>query len=720
METATAANDNRVIATVKWDGTVSYPIINSAAVSASSIRGAASDGFGNFWFTFTSGMRYVTPSAPTVSTTVNGTGSRACGVYNGQLYVTVTAGADNLTPNFPTGAGTYGVYISGATSADGFAIAPNPTIGSKAYVANYNDATGISVFTFDGSNWNLAYTLTFTVSGHPEHLAVDFSGANPVLYFTTTSGANNGLFKYIDTGSGGAVIATTLATATGGAIFRGVAMAPTQPALPVFTTQPANSTNNYGDTVVFGPVAANNANPNAWTWKFGTTVLTNGNNGRSSTVSGATTNMLTITGVTAADAGSYYAIASNNGGSTPSTPGVLVLAGSCISPQLVSITNAAGTTGNFTAGVGSCAGPIQSYAWTLNGNPLSDGPSGTGATISGSSTASLTITGVQDGDAGLYSVTVTDANSHQSVSSASLTVIDFPSISQQPADQTKAVGATANFPIIASGGSLSYFWFKSPSGIALTNGPTGNGSTISGATSPTLTISSVQLADAGSYSVTVSNIAGVQPSSPAALNVGVAPTITSAPANLALPDGSNATFTVGVSGSPTLTYTWKLNGTTLFDDDFHIVGSSTSSLTISNISESDKGTYAVTVVNGFGATNSSAQLNYIPPALSCQLASVPNQMVYEPFNYDQQDITHSSSTPWTAVNVQGITDQATSVGLVWINTGVVGQIWTRPQDMRIEPGFDNATVTPNGDSYPWPGLAGNDPQEVACKIGGNA
>src|SRR5262249_21015301 len=144
VETASAATDNRVIATVKWDGTVAYPIVNSAAVSASSIRGAASDGFGNFWFTFTSGMRYVTPSAPTVSTTVNGTGSRACGVYNGQLYATVTAGADSLSPNYPTGAGTYVVYINSATSADGFAIPPGPTIGSTAYIANYNDATGIT------------------------------------------------------------------------------------------------------------------------------------------------------------------------------------------------------------------------------------------------------------------------------------------------------------------------------------------------------------------------------------------------------------------------------------------------------------------------------------------------------------------------------------------------------------------------------------------------
>ncbi len=715
IESTTSAADNRVIATVKWDGTVAYPIINSALMSGQSPRGATSDGFGNFWATFTSGMRYVTPSAPTVSTTINGTGSRACAIFNGQLYASIAAGADSVSPNYPTAAATYVAYIAGATTADGFAIPTNPTVGSKAYVANYNDTTGMSVFTFDGSTWSLAYIIKFSgITGNNEHLAVDYSGANPVLYFTTTSGANNSLFKYVDNAGGGTFPATTVATATGGAIFRGVALAPTKPALPTFTTQPANTTNNYGDTATFGPVAADNANPNAWTWKFGATTLTNGNNGRSSTVSGATTTTLTIAGVTGADAGSYYAIASNNGGSTSSVPALLVLAGSCINPQLVSITNAAGTTAHFNAGVGSCAGPIQSFSWTLNGNPVFDGPTGTGATISGATTPNLTITNAQDGDAGLYALTLVDANSQQSVSAASLTVVDPPNISQDPGSLSKAVGTTANFTVVASGGSLSYRWFKSPSATALTNGPTGTGATISGATSATLSIANVQLGDAGTYSVTVTNLAGSQGSAPATLIVGQGPTITNAPVNDAVPAGSDANFTVGASGSATLTYVWKFNGTTLVDDGVHIGGATTASLTISNISEADKGTYAVTVTNNFGSASSSAQLNFIPAPLACQLASVPNQIVYEPFNYDQQDSIQSTSNPWTAVNVQAITNQATGVGLVWVNTGAVGQIWTLPQNMRIEPGYDNATLTPNGDSYPWPGLAGNDPQEVGC------
>src|SRR5207248_2961698 len=60
VEGTAAAADNRVIATVKWDGTVAFPIVNSAFASGQSVRGATSDGFGNFWGVFTSGMRYLT------------------------------------------------------------------------------------------------------------------------------------------------------------------------------------------------------------------------------------------------------------------------------------------------------------------------------------------------------------------------------------------------------------------------------------------------------------------------------------------------------------------------------------------------------------------------------------------------------------------------------------------------------------------------------------
>ena len=668
VDTSTAASDNRVIATLKWDGTYAAPIVNSAVASGAEVRGATSDGFGNFWVVFTSGCRYVTPSAPTVSTTINGTGSRCCAIFNGQLYATVAAGADSVGSGLPTTAVNYNVYISGAVSGAGFAIPTGPTDGSKAYVANYNTSGNATIYPFtwsSGSSWTLGTAINLAWSGKPQHIAVDYSGANPVIYMTTGVGANNSLYKIVDNGAGGTL--TTLGTATGGAIFRGVALAPTQPAAPVFTTMPANSINFYGDTVNFGPVAATGANPNAWTWKFGSITLTNGNNGRSSTVSGATTTTLTIAGVTAADVGSYYAIASNNGGSTSSDPATLTLHGSCISPPPVSITNVAGSTAIFTAGVAGCAGPLQSISWSLNGNGLSDGVgvTGTGSTISGSSTSSLTNAGVQDGDAGTYTITLFDANSQQSSASATLTILDPPGITQQPGNQTKTVGATANFRVTATGGSLFYNWFMSPSITPLTNGPSGTGSTISGATSSNLVITSVQSGDAGTYSVTITNLAGSTNSDPATLTVGVLPAVNAISDDTNVV-GSDAVFSATVTaGTPPFTYTWKHNGTVMTTDGFHIFGADTATLGITNVDIPDSRLYALSVSNAYGGVTVSAHLYVVTDTNKPN--DVADLIIYEPFDYPIGPNPAVSFYSWE--NIISIYNRVTGEPAYWINTG---------------------------------------------------
>jgi hypothetical protein len=88
-----------------------------------------------------------------------------------------------------------------------------------------------------------------------------------------------------------------------------------------------------------------------------------------------------------------------------------------------------------------------------------------------------------------------------------------PSITSQPVSVTNNVGTLASFSVTATGSSPSFQWVKNGS-INLVNG--GN---ISGANTPTLTINNVQMADAGSYSVMVSNSAGSVTSSSATLTV---------------------------------------------------------------------------------------------------------------------------------------------------------------------------------------------------------
>ncbi len=72
--------------------------------------------------------------------------------------------------------------------------------------------------------------------------------------------------------------------------------------------------------------------------------------------------------------------------------------------------------------------------------------------------------------------------------------LNCPQIVTQPGNQTVCAGGTATYTLGAIGNSLQYQW---RCGFTpLVNGPSGNGSTISGATSATLTISNVQAADA--------------------------------------------------------------------------------------------------------------------------------------------------------------------------------------------------------------------------------
>jgi len=82
-----------------------------------------------------------------------------------------------------------------------------------------------------------------------------------------------------------------------------------------------------------------------------------------------------------------------------------------------------------------------------------------------------------------------------------------PVIIAQPTNQTIAVGGTANFSVTASGAlPLSYQWIFS-------------GTNISGATNTTLTLTNVQLNQAGNYAVLVTNVYGSVLSSNAALTV---------------------------------------------------------------------------------------------------------------------------------------------------------------------------------------------------------
>lgn len=154
-----------------------------------------------------------------------------------------------------------------------------------------------------------------------------------------------------------------------------------------------------------------------------------------------------------------------------------------------------------------------------------------------------------------------------------------PTITTPPASQTVAAGTIVTLSVtVLANPAPAYQWRK-------------NGTLVPGATGATLTLNNVQASDAGSYTVVVSNLAGLVTSAPAVLTVSAAlPGITSHPISQYVAAGATATLTVGTTGAG-LAYQWKKDGVA-------IAGATESSLVLRNAGLATMGFYAVSVTSG--------------------------------------------------------------------------------------------------------------------------
>jgi hypothetical protein len=317
--------------------------------------------------------------------------------------------------------------------------------------------------------------------------------------------AGTGPFTYQWNASGGAIIGATNPTYTtgaagsyqvvvigaGGTVFSNFASLSVNAtaAPPVFTTPPASQTVTAGTTVTFSPVASNSP---TYQWSFNGAVL------QSDTVG-----VLTLSTVSAASAGTYTVTATNSGGTVSTTAVLTVVTPPAITAQPQNLTVLAGGNASFQV-TATGTGPLT-YQWRKNGGA-----------INGATSASLALTSVSADDAASYAVMVTNAQGSVTSTGASLTVTVpsgpvTPSISVQPAAQSVTVGTTVSFTVAATGTApLTFQWRL-------------NGAALSGATGSTLTLASPQAADAGAYTVTVSNGAGSVLSNAATLTVTSSP-----------------------------------------------------------------------------------------------------------------------------------------------------------------------------------------------------
>src|SRR5205807_1639347 len=120
---------------------------------------------------------------------------------------------------------------------------------------------------------------------------------------------------------------------------------------------------------------------------------------------------------------------------------------------------------------------------------------------------------------------------------AALQAGQSPVITTQPLSQTAVAGSSATFTVAATG--------TAPLGLQWKF----NGANLSGATNLTLRLDNVQPAQAGTYSVRVSNPYGSAQSSSAQLTVNVPALITNQPMSVATAAGATVTFAAGASGT---------------------------------------------------------------------------------------------------------------------------------------------------------------------------
>jgi uncharacterized repeat protein (TIGR02543 family) len=240
LASSTATAVPRGVGKVSANGTYNLVATSTTADSGNNIRGAATDGSGNYW---SSG----TASSTTVNAGINyfGVNGSPANVYSANLRCVNDFGGNlwydtaSSTPGYgfwefsgtpTTAVGNTATHIITLASTDSpyqFSIdnAANPT--TLYYADDGASAGGIHKWTKSGGTWSQAYVV-YSGSG-VYGLVVDWTTTPATIYATTTNNPANSLIKVVDNGAGSS--ATVLATAPAGEFYRGIAFAPS--ALPV-------------------------------------------------------------------------------------------------------------------------------------------------------------------------------------------------------------------------------------------------------------------------------------------------------------------------------------------------------------------------------------------------------------------------------------------------------------------------------------------------------
>lgn len=314
----------------------------------------------------------------------------------------------------------------------------------------------------------------------------------------------------------------------------------------VITSHPVSQVKCAGDTAAFSVSATGSGL--TYQWYRGGSPLSNGG-----TISGATSQTLTITNAGISDVfADYYCLVTGACGQLSSDPaGLTITEPVVVTGEPASVAICSTQPASFSV---IHSGIATSYQWYKDGVALSDN-----ANISGSATATLQLASASASDASSnYYCVISGESPCGSVTSQSvaLTVLEIPVIVSQPtANQTVCAGDPLGISIFATGGNLTYQWYRGATMLTDT-------AMMFGTNTDTLYFNSVAPGDAASdYHVVVSNSCSAVTSDMAAVVVNAKPVIPNQSATICSGDAFSVVPVDGVPDAGVIvpagtTYSW--------------------------------------------------------------------------------------------------------------------------------------------------------------------
>lgn len=325
----------------------------------------------------------------TLSVTATGPGTL---IYKWYRY---NGSADNMS-----GASTSTLTITNATGAENDTYYVN--ISNEYQYSVSSNAVLVTVKAPPEIITPPQATVNSTV-GYSVWLSVDVRGAAPLTYQWRKDGVNiaanatgfsgqTSNYLYFDSTKANAGTYSVVVTNTYGSVTStdSVVTVSDNPNGPLITGQPSAVSASSGSSAIFSVSAVSQISWSTLRYQW----LKSG-----SSISGANSSSLTLVSVSSADVGDYSVIVTNDFASVTSSPAHLTVASTATAPVIVqqpaSQTVNAGSAVSFAVVVS--ANPSPTYQWRKNG-----------INISGANSSTLTLGSAQIGDAGAYSVVVSN------------------------------------------------------------------------------------------------------------------------------------------------------------------------------------------------------------------------------------------------------------------------------------------------------------------------